>query len=226
MNEIRKTLFELADEDYKSFHAKLIPNVPRERIIGVRTPALRKYAKEIFRGGEYAEFLNELPHKYYEEDNLHAFLVEQINDYNEVVLHLDKFLPFVDNWATCDMTSPACFSKNLDKLYIDACRWIDSKSTYAIRFGVCMLMKYYLDDNFKSEYAEKVAGIKSEEYYIKMVVAWYFASALAVQYESSLPFIEEMRLDKWTHNKAIQKACESYRVSDENKKYLKSLRVK
>ena len=226
MNEILKTLFELADNEYKSFHAKLIPNVPHEKIIGVRTPALRKYAKEIFFGGEYAGFLNELPHKYYEEDNLHAFLIEQIKNYNEVVLHLDKFLPFVDNWATCDMTSPACFSKNLDKLYLDAYRWIDSKSTYAVRFGVCMLMKHYLNDKFKSEYAEKVADIKNEEYYVKMVVAWYFATALSTRYESVLPFVEEVRLDKWTHNKAIQKACESYRISDENKKYLKSLKVK
>lgn len=226
LTEIQKSLFSLGDSDYKAFHAKLIPTVDEEKIIGVRTPALRKYAKELFASADISEFLGTLPHKFYEEDNLHAFLLEQINDYDTVVAHIDRFLPYIDNWATCDMMSPRCFAPNTDKLYKDAFRWIDMGQTYAVRFGVCMLMKHYLDDNFDVAYPEKIADIKNEEYYVKMVVAWYFATALTKRYDEALTYIEKHRLDTWTHNKAIQKACESYQVSKEHKEYLKTLKIK
>ena len=226
LTEIQKTLFSLGDSGYKAFHAKLIPTVPEEKIIGVRTPVLRKYAKELFVSADISEFLETLPHRFYDEDNLHAFLLEQIKDYGTVIWHIDRFLPHVDNWATCDMMSPRCFDQNTDRLYKDAFRWIDSGQIYAVRFGVCMLMKHYLDGNFDVAYFEKTANIKIEEYYVKVAVAWYFATALTKRYDDALPYIEKHRLDAWTHNKAIQKACESYQVPKEHKEYLKTLKIK
>lgn len=223
---IREKLFSFADSEYKEFHSKLIPNVSPETIIGVRTPILRKYAKELY-GSEDAElFVKALPHMFYEENNLHAFLIEQIKEYDNVIAELDRFLPWIDNWATCDMLSPKCFVENTDKLYRDAFRWIDSENSYTVRFGVCMLMKYYLGDSWRLEYVDKVASIKSDEYYVKMVIAWYFATALTNNYEDTLPYIQKHKLDLWTHNKAIQKACESYRISNENKDFLRTLKIK
>ena len=224
--EIQKSLFSFGDSDYKAFHAKLIPTVPDRKIIGVRTPALRKYAKKLFASADISDFLEMLPHRFYEEDNLHAFMLEQIKDYSVVIRLIDRFLPYIDNWATCDMMSPSCFAQNTDKLYKDAFRWIDTGQTYAVRFGVCMLMKHYLDVNFDVAYLEKVADIKSEEYYVKMAVAWYFATALTKRYDEALTYIEKHRLDAWTHNKAIQKACESYQVPKAHKEYLKTLKIK
>ena len=225
LTEIQNRLFSLADEDYKEFHHKLIPTVSYESIIGVRTPQLRRLAKEIFLSGSNKQFLDRLPHRFYEENNLHAFLLEQINDYELLVEYVNRFLPYVDNWATCDMMSPRIFSKSKDKLYKDAYRWIDSGVTYAVRFGICILMKHYLDESFKIEYLEKVASIKSDEYYVNMAVAWYFATALAKQYKATLPYVENRRLDMWAHNKTIQKARESFLITTEQKEYLKTLKV-
>jgi 3-methyladenine DNA glycosylase AlkD len=226
LTDIQNDLTALGDPKYKAFHAKLIPEVSNEKIIGVRTPALRKYAKELFKSGRYEDFINDLPHRFYEEDNLHAFLLEQFTDYEKVISLLDRFLTYVDNWATCDMMSPKCFYKNTDKLYIDAFRWIDTKKTYAVRFGICMLMKHYLGDALKKEYMDKIASINCEEYYVKMAVAWYFATALSFNYEEALPYITARSMDKWTHNKAIQKACESYRVSEDHKEQLRAYKIK
>lgn len=222
---VQKELFNLQDEAYKKFHSKLIPNVSADLIIGVRTPALRKFAKD-FSKHEYAnEFLNSLPHKYYEENNLHGFLIEQIKDYDTLTKRLDEFLPYVDNWATCDLMRPKIFKKNKDRLIEKIDEWIDSDNTYMKRFAIEMLMSFYLDEDFKLEYAQKVATVKSEEYYVNMMIAWYFATALAKQYESIIPFIAGKKLEKWVHNKTIQKAVESYRITNEQKVYLRSLKA-
>lgn len=225
VSEIRNKLFELQDIKYKDFQAKLMPTVPLDRIIGVRTPALRKFSREIKNTHLSSEFIKTLPHYYYEENNLHAFLIEQIADFDAVIAELDRFLPCIDNWATCDLMRPRVFDKNTLSLMPHIQRWIGSTHTYTIRFGVLMLMTFYLDDNFKPEYFEMVAGIKSEEYYVNMMRAWYFATALAKRYEQALPYIEKRRLDGFTHNMAIRKAVESYRITDEQKAYLKTLKV-
>ena len=225
MQNITKRLFELQDLEYKKFHSKLMPTVNPELIIGVRTPALRKLAKELTGTPEAEEFLKELPHKYYEENNLHGFLLEGIKGFDECIGALNQFLPYVDNWATCDMTSPKALKKNLPGLYEQIKVWISSGETYTIRFGINMLMKHYLEEAFLPEYVELVAAIRSEEYYVKMVVAWYFATALAKQYEVVLPYVEGRRLETWTHNKTIQKAVESYRITKEQKVYLKTLKI-
>lgn len=226
MTELQKKLFELQDKDYKEFHSKLIPTVDSDRVIGVRTPELRKFAKEFNKSGERYGFMEELPHYYYEENNLHGFLIEFIKDFDEAVQALDMFLPYVDNWATCDMMSPKVLAKKPDKLILKAREWIASGKTYTIRFGIGMLMRFFLDDKFDIEYPEIVASVKSEEYYVNMMVAWYFATALAKQYEAVIPYIEQNQLDKWIHNKTIQKAVESNRITAEQKNYLKTLRIK
>ena len=192
----------------------------------MRTPDLRKLAKEMCGTKEAEKFLHSLPHEYYEENNLHGFLIEAIQDFDACITALNEFLPCVDNWATCDMMSPKALKKNLPGLYEWVKIWIASGNTYTVRFGVNMLMKYYLEEAFLPEYPELVASIQSEEYYIKMVVAWYFATALAKQYDAVLPYLEEKRLERWTHNKTIQKAIESYRVTTEQKSYLKQLKIK
>lgn len=222
---VQKELFNLQDEAYKKFHSKLIPNVSADLIIGVRTPALRKFAKDFSKHECANEFLNSLPHKYYEENNLHGFLIEQIKDYDTLTKRLDEFLPYVDNWATCDLMRPKIFKKNKDRLIEKIDEWIDSDNTYMKRFAIEMLMTFYLDEDFKLEYAQKVATVKSEEYYVNMMIAWYFATALAKQYESIIPFIEGKKLEKWVHNKTIQKAVESYRITNEQKVYLRSLKA-
>lgn len=219
-------LFALQDQDYREFHSRLMPTVEKSKVIGVRTPELRKLAKDLRGTQEAEEFLKALPHTYYEENNLHGFLLEYIRDYDTCIEALNRFLPYVDNWATCDMMSPKCLKKHLPALYEQCKLWIAGGEAYTVRFAVNMLMKYYLDDNFQPEYPELVASITSDEYYVKMVVAWYFATALAKQYDAVLPYFEKERLEFWTHNKAIQKAVESYRITNEQKAYLKTLKRK
>lgn len=228
IQEIRSGLFNMQDITYRDFHSKLMPTIDKELIIGVRTPQLRKYSKELFKSHkeEAKIFMDSLPHTYYEENNVHAFFIEQIKDYDECIQALDAFLPYVDNWATCDMMAPKIFKKHLPQLLTEINRWIASEHTYMIRFAIDMLMKFYLEDEFRTEQADMVAAVQSEEYYIKMVIAWYFATALAKQYDVILPYIEENRLDIWTHNKTIQKAVESYRITAQQKAYLKTLKRK
>lgn len=227
MDRITRELFELRDEEYQKFQAKLIPGVNPERVIGVRTPVLRAYAGRIA-GEPYArEFLQELPHEYYEENNLHGELLCLIHkDVEELLEKLEIFLPYMDNWATCDLTSPKIFRKNLPLVYEHVQKWVHSEETFTIRFGVVTLLGYFLDDAFLPEHLELVEGISSEEYYVKMAVAWYFSIALVKHYEKTLPHILEHRLDTWTHNKAIQKATESLRIDKETKAYLRSLKIK
>ncbi len=224
--KIQEILFELQDLEYRAFHSKLIPTIDPETIIGVRTPALRKLAKQVAKMPEAKTFLKELPHKYYEENNLHGFLLEEIKDFDACIAALDEFLPYVDNWATCDMMSPKVLKKHLPELVKVIEGWLASDRIYTVRFGIGMLMRFYLDDAFDLAYPEMVAGVCSEEYYVNMMRAWYFATALAKQYDAVLPFIKEKRLDDWTHNKAIQKSVESNRITKEQKAYLKSLKVK
>jgi len=224
--DIQRRLFELQDLKYKEFSSKLMPTVNPQTVIGVRTPDLRKIAKDYSKTPKASDFLKILPHTYYEENNLHGFLIETIKDYDTAVAAVDTFLPFIDNWATCDLMSPKVFKKHLPEFYEKIKVWLKSDRTYTVRFGIGMLMSFYLDEHFKPEMLELVAGVKSEEYYINMMIAWYFATALAKQYDASLPYIQNQRLEKWTHNKAIQKAIESYRISDESKAYLRTLKVK
>lgn len=223
---IQKELFKLQDKDYRLIQVKTITNINPDTIIGVRTPELRKLAKELYKSNNYEEFINDLPHKYFDENQLHAFIISEIKDYDKCLYEFKKFLPYVDNWATCDQSTPKVFSKNLDKLINEIKKWIKSKETYTIRFGISMLMRNYLDDNFKEEYLELVSKIKSDEYYVNMMIAWYFATALAKQYDSTIKYIENNKLDIWVHNKTIQKTVESYRVTDEHKDYLRSLKRK
>ena len=201
--EVRRRLFELQDLKYKEFTCKLMPAVNPETVIGVRTPDLRKLAQEFSKRPEASEFLKIMPHKYYEENNLHGFLIETIRDYDAAVAAVDEFLPYIDNWATCDLILPKIFKKHLPELYEKIKVWLISGRTYTVRFGIGMLMSFHLDDAFQPEILELVAGIRSEEYYVNMMIAWYFATALAMQYEAALPYIQERRLEKWTHNKAI-----------------------
>lgn len=223
---VQTRLFELQDLKYRDFNSKLIPTVDRSTVIGVRTPELRKFAKAFAKTPEAAEFLQILPHKYYEENNLHGFLIENMKDYDQAIAALDAFLPYVDNWATCDLMRPKVFKKHMPELREQIKIWIASDHTYTVRFGIEMLMSFYLDEPFQPEYLEWVAGVKSEEYYVNMMIAWYFATALAKQYDATLPYIQQCRMEPWTHNKAIQKAIESYRITDEQKAYLRSLKVK
>ena len=224
--ELRKQLFSMQDLSYRDFHAKLMPTIDKETIIGIRTPQLRKFAKEFAKSDDCEQFLNDLPHQYYEENNLHGSLLEMDKDYDKLVEKLDEFLPHVDNWATCDMIRPKVFKKYLPELLSKVKEWLASEHVYTIRYGIGMLLSYYLDDDFRPEYLEWVAQIRSEEYYINMMIAWYFATALAKQYDVAVKYIEEKRLDNWTHNKAIQKAIESYRITDEQKEYLRTLRIR
>ena len=226
IEDIRKELFALQDEKYQAFQVKLFPTLNPESIIGVRTPDLRSYAKKLLKQEEIAEFLSDLPHRYFDENQLHAFIISELKDYGKCMEELNRFLPYVDNWATCDQMSPKVFKKNRSQLLEQIRIWLKSDKTYTIRFAIGMLMEHYLDDDFDISYPEMVAGIRSDEYYVNMMIAWYFATALAKQYEVILPFIENRRLDTWTHNKAIQKALESYRITPEQKEYLKGLKIK
>lgn len=226
VEEIRKQLFEFQDVKYKDFQKNLIPTVDPESIIGVRTPELRKYAKQLVKENKTDEFLSDLPHKYFDENQLHAFILSELKDYEKCVEEVCRFLPYVDNWATCDQMSPNVFKKHRTELVEYIKQWLESDKTYTVRFAIGMLMQHYLDDEFDIGYAEMVQEVKSEEYYINMMIAWYFATALAKQYDNILPILEQNRLDVWTHNKVIQKAVESYRIMPEQKAYLKSLKRK
>ncbi|MBO4637427.1 MAG: DNA alkylation repair protein [Clostridiales bacterium] len=225
IDEIRCFLFDNRDENYGDFQSSLTPSVGKDGFIGVRTPILRKYAGELKKRSDVDIFLSSLPHKYFEENQLHAFILAGIRDPYECLAKVSEFLPYVDNWATCDQMNPKCLGKDKEALLKKIYVWIGSDRTYEVRFGVKMLMDHFLGDSFEKRYAEAVVNISSEEYYINMMRAWYLATALAKNYDEILPFIENTRLDTWTHNKAIQKACESFRVSDEHKAYLKTLKV-
>lgn len=223
--DIVKTLFENQDLKYKSFHERLIPNVNPDTVIGVRTPILRNIAKAFSQSANKTHFISNLPHTYYEENNVHACLIEQIKDYNTCINELNRFLPYIDNWATCDMLRPKCFSKNKDALLAEIKKWLKSNQPYTIRFAIEMLMVHFLDSEFDEIYLKEVARIKSNEYYVNMMIAWYFATALAKQRNAAIKYIVNKKLPVWVHNKAIQKAIESYRITDDDKKYLKSLKI-
>lgn len=226
IEQIEKRLFELQDEKYRLFQAKLMPGVDMERIIGVRTPELRKLAKELVKTEGIEDFLQDIPHKYYDENNLHGFIISECKDYEKSVAYVDAILPYVDNWATCDLLSPKAFKKSREKLAEDIERWISSEETYTIRFGIEMIMSHFLDDDFDKKWLERVSVIRSSEYYVNMMLAWFYATALAKQWDDTIIYIEEHKLDKWVHNKTIQKAVESYRITDEQKGYLRRLKMK
>ena len=226
LDEIKNELFKMQDINYRDFNSKLIPTVDKSLFIGVRTPELRKYAKQLAKREDIEEFLHSLPHKYFDENQLHAFIVSEIKDFKSCVDKVNEILPYVDNWATCDQLSPKVFKKHHKELITYIKEWLESDKVYTIRFGIGMLMEHFLDEDFDIIYPETVSNIRSDEYYVNMMIAWYFATALAKRYESILPFIEKRSLDIWTHNKAIQKAVESYRISTDRKTYLKELKVK
>lgn len=222
---ITDQLFDLQDVAFGDFQAKLMPNINRNNIIGVRTPALRALARKIAKTDAAQEFIGQLPHRYFEENNLHAFIVAQTSDFDEAMRQTELFLPHIDNWATCDQFTPATFKKHPDELLKAVRRWIESSHTYTVRFAIKMLMTFYLDDLFCDEYPQMVAAVKSDEYYVKMMIAWYFATALSKQYDAIVGYLTEHRLDAWCHNKTIQKAVESYRISDERKAELKKMKI-
>ncbi len=225
---IKDGLFALKDENYRRFHAKLIPDIPIDNIIGVRTPVLRKYAKEVAKLPESNIFLESLPHIYYEENNLHGALLSLLypKDIIAFMEQLERFLPYVDNWATCDMLSPKIFKKHLSYVYERVQKWLQSDAVYTIRFGIVTLLGFYLDDAFEPEMLQLVANVRSEEYYVNMAVAWYFSMALVKQYDATLPYIQNRVLEPWTHNKSIQKAIESRRIPQETKAYLRGLKIR
>ncbi|MCR4647906.1 MAG: DNA alkylation repair protein [Lachnospiraceae bacterium] len=223
--EIKKELIKNGDGKYREFMSNLTPGITKESVIGIKTPELRSYAKELLKREDIDVFLNDLPHEFFEENQLHAFIISNMKDYEACMEKLNAFLPYVNNWATCDQMSPKIFKKHKKELLSEIKKWIASKETYKIRFGIKMLMEHFLDEDFEIKYPEQIIKIKSEEYYVKMMIAWYFATALAKQYDSVIPFIEEKRLETWTHNKTIQKAIESYRITDKQKAYLRTLKV-
>lgn len=242
MDSIQKTLRQMADPKTAAFTSRIIPNVDPKTILGIKTPELRALAKELLAGQKGAanaskakkaaalapvaqKFLSDLPHKYFEENQLHGFVVSGIKDFDQCVAELERFLPFIDNWATCDQVSPICFKNHKDKLLPLIMDWIKSERIYTVRFGIVNLMRHFLDQDFETKFLKIVAAITSEEYYIKMAVAWYFAEALAKQWDAALPYIKAKRLEAWTHNKAIQKARESFKISDERKELLAGLKV-
>lgn len=224
VQEIRDRLFALQDPEYRLFQSKLMPTVDPARVIGVRIPDLRKLSRELAGTEQAAAFVRQLPHDYYEENNLHGFLIASLRDYGETVAALESFLPHVDNWATCDLLHPRAFDKRPEALPDQLFRWLQSDRTYMVRFAMGMLMSLYLDEAFRPEYADWVAGVKSEEYYVNMMAAWYFATALAKRWDDVFPYLTDHRLPVWTHNKAIQKAIESRRISPEQKQILRSLK--
>ncbi len=223
---VLERLLALRDEPYRAFTASLVPNIPPERILGVRLPALRQLAKEMKRAGVQEAFLRELPHRYHEENLLHAFLISLEKDYATALCETEAFLPFVDNWAVCDSFNPKVFAKHTDELLPVVKAWLQSGHEYTVRFGLETLMRFYLDDGFQDEILALAASVNDDAYYVHMMIAWLFATALAKQYDAALPYLEQRRLSPRTHNKTIQKAIESYRVTEEHKAYLKTLRLK
>ena len=223
-NEILQKLFSLKDIGYKEFNSRLIPSVNKDTVIGVRTPLLKGYAKEIKNSLLAKEFLSNLPHSYFEENNLHAFLIAEIKDYKECIERVNEFLPYIDNWATCDSFKPKCFAKNKDKLIVEIKNWLKSDKEYTVRFGVLMLLTHFLDGDFKEEYLRLVANINISTYYVDMMCAWYFATALAKQWDSAVKYLEDKVLKEFIHNKTIRKAIESYRITPDQKKFLIKLK--
>ena len=224
--ELRARLTELRDESYRDFMERTLKTVPKEKILGVRTSELRKLAKALAKSEYAADFLKDVPHEYFEENQIHMFALAETRDYAACVAEVDAFLPYVDNWATCDQCVPKCFAKHKEELLGEIRKWIASDHAYTIRYGIGLLMGLYLDADFRPEYPEWVAAIRSEEYYVNMMRAWYFATALAKQWNAAIAYLETPRLDQWTHNKTIQKAIESYRITDEQKVYLRTLKMK
>ena len=224
MYDIIKILKENQDEKYRDFQSSLLPNLKKQVIIGVRTPALRNIAKDLIKEKSYSDFLTKLPHFYFEENQIHAFIISQLKDFNDCIKLMDKFLPYIDNWATCDQTSPKIFKSHKTQLLVYINKWLKSDHSYTVRFAIGMLMRHFLDEDFKSQYVETVCSIKSKDYYVNMEIAWYLATALSKQWEKTIPFITKAYLDTWTLKKTIQKAKESRRISSEQKLYLKSLK--
>lgn len=224
MTKLQEKLFELQDLKYRDFQSRLLPGIEKETIIGIRTPNLRKFAKELAKTKESEQFLQELPHQYYEENNLHLMLVAQIGDYEKCLEEIKRFLPYIDNWGTCDLPLPKCFEKNKTELIVEVKTWVISKETYTIRYGIGVLMRLYLDEEFDEEYPKLVSNVISEEYYVNMMIAWYFATALAKQWDAVIGYLEKKKLSEWVHKKTIQKAVESQRITKEQKEYLRSLR--
>lgn len=222
---LQEQLFELQDVEYRKFHSHLMPTVDENQIIGIRIPVLRAFAREYAGSSESMAFLEQLPHTYYEENNLHGLLIEQCKEYTKTIALLDAFLPYVDNWATCDLIRPQIFRRHLPELSVEIRRWLDEKHTYTVRFGIEMLMTFYLEEAFQPKYLTWVAEIHSEEYYLNMMIAWFFATALAKQYDATLPYIAGKRLSTWTHNKTIQKAIESRRITEEQKVILREMKI-
>lgn len=226
LTPLQKTLFTLQDQEYARFQAKLVPNIPPETVIGIRIPVLRKFAKEYGKDPESISFIRQLPHKYYEENLLHMLLLAQGKDFDLCIRETERFLPYIDNWAVCDCAPPRIFTKHKDQLIEYVNKWVGAEACYVCRYGIGMLMRFYLDEDFKEEYLKIAAAVQSGEYYVNMGIAWYFATALAKQWSTTIVYLEEQRLDLWTHNKTIQKAVESYRITEEQKQYLRTLRRK
>ena len=224
IENLEKELFEMQDLKYRDFHSKLLPGIDKETIIGIRTPMLRKFTKEYAKTPGAELFMQELPHRYYEENNMHMMIASWIKDYEQCLAEVKRFLPYVNNWATCDLPAPKVFAKHKDELLPEIRRWIASDETYTIRYGIGMLMTFYLDEDFRPEYLKMAADVESEEYYVNMMIAWYLATALAKQWDAAIPYLEERKLPEWVHRKTIQKAIESYRITPEQKIYLKTLR--
>lgn len=224
IENLEKELFEMQDLKYRDFHSRLLPGIDKETIIGIRTPMLRKFTKEYAKTPEADLFMQELPHRYYEENNMHMMIASWIKDYEKCLAQVKRFLPYVNNWATCDLLAPKAFAKHKDELLLEIGSWIASDETYTIRYGIGMLMTFYLDEDFRPEYLKMAADVESEEYYVNMMIAWYFATALAKQWDATIPYLKERKLPEWVHRKTIQKAIESYRITPEQKVYLKTLR--
>lgn len=222
--ELQKQLFAMQDLKYKEFHSKLLPGIEQESVIGIRTPMLRKFAKEYRKSEAAKAFLQELPHRYYEENNLHMMMITEEKDYQMRLKQVKEFLPYINNWATCDLPLPKCFAKHKQELLSEIKQWLTSNETYIVRYGIGVLMRLYLDEDFKLEYLEWVSAVRSEEYYVNMMIAWYFATALAKQWDDAIIYLEKKKLSEWVHRKTIQKAIESYRITSEQKQYLRSLR--
>ena len=223
--DITQKLMEMRDEKHRDFTVKLIPNISKDNIIGVRLPKIRELSKELIKSGEYIFFINTLPHIYFEEYHLHSYIISEIKDIDAFAKEVERLLPYIDNWSVCDSLRPKCFLKDKEKALPYVKKWLESKHIYTQRFAIEMLMVHFLDKDFSKEYLDIVSNVEAEDYYLKMMIAWYFATALAKQYEVTLPYVENRCIkDKWTHNKAIQKACESHRISDDKKLFLKTLK--